>query len=300
MAITASTKTTDFSGFLSPTQAEPYFLAARQASVVQQLARQVPLGIAGANVPVVTSKVTAGWVAEGAAKPVSSGGLGLKNITPKKIAAIAVVSAEVVRANPGGYMELIRGDIAEAFAIAFDSATLHGTNTPFATYVDNGSSTQEFTGTTPAFTAVYDDINAGFSTLVNAGKKVTGFAWDSRMEPVFNGVKDTAGRPLYLDSPYSEQAGPFRTGSMFGRRTFVGDGIYASTPKIFGYAGDWSQAIWGVVGGITYDVSTETAVTINGALVSLWENNLVAIRAEAEYGFLLNDPASFVKYTNAS
>lgn len=300
MAQTAATKTTDFSGFLTPEQAEPYFLAARQQSVVQQLARQVPLGIAGANVPVVTSKVQAGWVQEGGQKPASSGGLGLKNITPKKIAAIAVVSAEVVRADPGGYMELIRGDIAEAFAVAFDSAALHGTSTPFATNIDTGSSTQEFTGTAPAFTAVYDDINAGFSTLINAGKKVNGFAWDSRMEPVFNGVKDTAGRPLYLDSPYSEQSGPFRTGQMFGRRAFVGDGIYAATPKIYGYAGDWTQAIWGSVGGITYDVSTETAVTINGALVSLWENNLVAIRAEAEYGFLVNDPASFVKYTNAA
>lgn len=300
MAVTAATKTTDFSGFLTPEQAAPYFLAARQQSVVQQLARQVPLGIAGANIPVVTSKVQAGWVTEGGQKPTSSGGLGLKNITPKKIAAIAVVSAEVVRADPGGYMELIRGDIAEAFAVAFDQATLHGTSTPFATYIDNGSSTQEFTGTTPAFTAVYDDINAGFSTLINAGKKVNGFAWDSRMEPVFNGAKDSSGRPLYLDSPYAESAGPFRVGQMFGRKAFVGDGIYAATPKIYGYAGDWTQAIWGSVGGITYDVSTETAVTINGVLTSLWENNLVAVRAEAEYGFLVNDPASFVKYTNAA
>jgi hypothetical protein len=47
-------------------------------------------------------------------------------------------------------------------------------------------------------------------------------------------------------------------------------------------------------------VSTEAAVTINGALVSLFENNLVAILAEAEYGFLVNDPSSFVKFTNAA
>jgi hypothetical protein len=56
--------------------------------------------------------------------------------------------------------------------------------------------------------------------------------------------------------------------------------------------------VWGSVGGINYSVSTETAVTINGALVSLWENNLVAVRAEAEYGFLVNDTASFVKLAN--
>jgi hypothetical protein len=30
-------------------------------------------------------------------------------------------------------------------------------------------------------------------------------------------------------------------------------------------------------------------------LVSLWQNNLVAVRVEAEFGVLVNDPESFVK-----
>jgi hypothetical protein len=80
----------------------------------------------------------------------------------------------------------------------------------------------------------------------------------------------------------------------------MGEGIYTATPKIYAYLGDWSQVAWGAVGEISYRVSTEAAVTINGALVSLYENNLVAILAEAEYGFLVNDPAAFVKYTNAA
>jgi hypothetical protein len=44
-------------------------------------------------------------------------------------------------------------------------------------------------------------------------------------------------------------------------------------------------------------VSTEATVTLGGNLVSLYENNLVAILAEAEYGFLCNDPQAFVRYT---
>jgi len=52
------------------------------------------------------------------------------------------------------------------------------------------------------------------------------------------------------------------------------------------------------VGGISYDISTQATVTVNGALVSLWENNLVAVRAEAEYGFLVNDTAAFCKLAN--
>jgi HK97 family phage major capsid protein len=280
MAVTAATTLSGFSGFLNRDQSGPIFERAAQMSVVQQLARRVELGIAG--------------------QPASAGTMSLKTMDPKKLAVIAVVSAEVVRANPGNYMNVIREQVAEAFAVAFDAAALHGTSSPFSTNLDTGSSTQEFTGTTPAFTAVWDDLNAGMATLVNAGKRVTGWAFDSRMEPVLNGVKDTAGRPLFIESPLTETAGPIRAGRLMGRSAFVGDGIYAATPKIYGYAGDWTQAAWGAVGGITYDISTESTVTINGALVSLWENNLVGVRAEAEYGWLVNDPASFVKFTNAA
>lgn len=300
MAVTAATKNSDFTGFLNREQSAAIFEKAAQVSVVQQLAQRVPLGINGQQIPVVTGKMSAGWVGEGAQKPASSGSMALKTIDPKKIAAIAVVSAEVVRANPGGYMDLIRPQIAEAFAVAFDAAALHGTSSPFATNLDTGSSTQEFTGTTPAFTAVYDDVNAGLATLVNAGKDPNGFAWDRRMEPIFNGAKDSSGRPLFVDATYTETNGPFRVGSLLGYQAFLGRGIYAATPKIYGYLGDWSQVVWGAVGGISYKVSTEASVTLNGSLVSLFENNLVAILAEAEYGFLVNDAASFVKFTNAS
>ena len=300
MAITAATKLSDFSGFLNREQSAAIFEQAAKTSVVQQLAPRIQLGINGQSIPVVTGKVTAGWVAEGAQKPASKGSIALKTMDPKKIAAVAVVSAEVVRANPGGYMDLLRPQIAEAFATSFDAAALYGTNSPFSTNLSTGSSTQEFTGTAPAFTAVYDDLNAGLGTLVNAGKKLTGWAFDNRFEPVLNGSKDTSNRPLFVESPFTETAGPIRQGRLLGRNAYIGDGIYDATSKTYGFAGDWSQAAWGAVGGISYKVSTEATVTINGTLVSLFENNLVAILAEAEYGWLVNDPSSFVKFTNAA
>lgn len=298
MAITAATKLSDFSGFLNREQSAAIFEQAAKTSVVQQLAPRVQLGVNGQSIPVVTGKIGAGWVAEGAQKPASKGTMALKTMDPKKIAAIAVVSAEVLRANPGGYVDLIRPQIAEAFAVAFDAAALYGTASPFTTNLATGSSVQEFTGTTPAFTAVYDDLNAGLSTLVNAGKKLTGWAFDNRFEPVLNGSKDTANRPLFIEQPFTETNGPVREGRLLGRQAFIGDGIYDAATKTYGFAGDWTQAAWGAVGGISYNVSTEATVTINGVLTSLWENNLVAILAEAEYGFLVNDPASFVRFAN--
>ena len=307
MAITAATKTSEFSGFLKPELAQAYFDQAKKQSTVQQLARQVPLGINGEEIPVVTSKPTAGWVAEGGQKPATSGSLALKTLTPKKLAAIAVVSAEVVRANPGNYINILRDDIAEAFAVAFDAAALHGTNSPFGegNFIDATTKTVELGTTTKANGGVYGDVVAGLKVLVDDGKKLNGFAFDRKVEPTFLSATDNNGRPLFVETPLDVTTSVITPGRLIGRPAFIGDGIstpvVSGTPNtggIVGYGGDWSQAVWGTVGGISYDVSTQSTVTINGALVSLWENNLVAIRAEAEYGFLVNDPQAFVKYTD--
>ena len=300
MAITAATKLSDFSGFLSREQAQPIFERAARSSVVQSLAPEVPLGPSGTAIPVVTGRLSAGWVAEGAQKPASSGALSLKNMDPKKLATIAVVSAEVVRANPGNFMGILRNQVGDAFASAFDAAALHGTSTPFSTYVAQTTKSVEIGTTTQANGGIFGDINAGLSLLVNDGKRLSGFALDDRFEPLLNGAVDTSGRPIFIDTPVVDNAGPIRQGRLLGRSAYIGEGVYLESTDTYGFGGDWSQAAWGVVGGISYKVSTEATVTINGSLVSLFENNLVAVLAEAEYGFLVNDTAAFVEYVNAA
>jgi HK97 family phage major capsid protein len=311
MAVSAATALSGFSGFLTPEQAGPIFQKTLQSSVVQTLAQKIPLGAAGVTVPVVTGEMSAGWVAEGAAKPASSASLALKTMSPKKIATIAIVSAEVVRANPGGYMDLIRPQIAKAFAVAFDSAVLHGTSTPFANYLDQSAKAAELGAHTGAEGSVYRDLNTALELLVRDGKYLTGWALDAVMEPTLLAGVDNNGRPIFLpiEPPYetTDPASPgstgqpiVRNGRLFGRPTSMAPGVAtADLRTIVGYAGDWSQVVWGQIGGISYDVSTQATATINGTLTSLWENNLVGIRAETEFGFLCNDVQAFVKLTNA-
>jgi HK97 family phage major capsid protein len=313
MAITAPTVTTDFSGFLNPEMAGPIFERAARSSAVMRLAQQVPLGGNGKAIPVVTGRMGAGWVSQGGQKPAFAGALDLKTMEPKKIASIAVVSAEVVRANPGNYMNLIRNQVAEAFAIAFDQAALYDkgpTGTagggPFTTWIAQTTKSVELGTTTQANGGVHADIVAGLQALVADGKRLSGFALGDVMEPILLSAVDSTGRPIYIDTPLDETTTAVRPGRLIGRPSFMGEGIAepvpgtASTTYTVGFGGDWTQAAWGVVGGITYDVSTEATVTINGALTSLWEHNLVAVRAEAEYGWLVNDPESFVEYTETT
>lgn len=309
MAITAATVTGDFSGFLSPAQSAPIFEKARRFSAVQSLVRQIPLAANGVAIPVTTGKPTVGWIAEAGKKPASAGTMTLKTITPKKAAAIVVTSAEVVRANPGGYMDTLRPSLAEAFGTAFDKAALHDQGPdgtagagPFSTFIDQTTKSVELGTAAQADGGIHGDLVAAMTLLVNDSKKLTGWALDDRIEPLLLGETDTTGRPLWIDMPSdSFEQGEVAGGRLLRRPAVMADGIYSGvTADIEGYGGDWREAVWGVVGGISYDVSDEATVTINGALVSLWENNLVAIRAEAEYGFLVNDVEAFVKLLNAA
>ena len=298
MAQNAATQTGAFSGFLAPEQAQNYFEQARYNSSVMQLARKVPVGINGQQITVSTSKAKAGWVGEGQRKPASESGIGLKSFKPHKIAAISVVSAEVVRANPGNYMQILRDDIAESIGVAFDAAVLHGTESPFGAYIDQTTKSVELGSTAQGAGGVYGDIVAGLKTLVDDKKKLTGFAFDSVVEPTFLSSVDANGRPLFVETPLENTTSVITPGKLIGRSAFIGDGI--SNGNIVGYGGDWSQIVWGAVGGLSYTVSTEATVTLNGELVSLWENNLVAILAEAEYGVMINDVNAFVKFTEGA
>lgn len=304
MAISAATKLSDFEGFIYPEEAAPIFDDAQRQSVVQQLVRRVPLPISGAAIPVVTTKPTANWVAEGGTKPATGAGLGLVTLEPKKLAAIAVISAEVVRANPGGYSQTLRRELAGAFATAFDYAALHnlggdGTGTgPFEHYIGETSKSVSLGSSSASEGGVYKDIVNGLSELVESGKKLNGFAFDSVAEPLFLGNVDTSGHPLFTDTPLDETTSVVTPGRLIGRRAFIGDGVAAD--DVIGFGGDWSKAAWGVVGGISFRVSTEATVTINGQLTSLFEKNLVAVLAEAEYGFNVADVDAFVAYTQGS
>lgn len=299
MSITAAKKLSDFNGFIKPELAGPIFDEAAKGSAAMSLIRKVPLGASGQAFPIVTSKPTANWTAEGAQKHTTEAGLGLVKMEPKKLTAIAVASQEVIRANPGGYSETLAGLLADAFARAFDLAVFHnkggdgnGTS-PFETTLAATTKSVTLGAATGANT--YDDLVKAMSLNLQGTpkKQVTGFAFDTGFEIDLLSAKDTAGRPLFAEAAYTGAVPALRSGSVLGRTTYMHENV--GLDKTVGFAGDWTKAAWGTVGGITMDISTEATVTIGGQLVSLYENNLVAVRAEAEYGFALADKDAFVK-----
>ena len=299
----AQTGDTMFAGYLDPVQAQDYFAEAEKVSVVQRVARKIPMGTTGVKIPHWTGDVSASWLGEGDMKPITKGDLESQTVVPAKIATIFVASAETVRANPANYLNTMRTKVATAIALSFDDAVLHGTDTPFGAFVDEATDSVSIGD--PDTQSPYSAIGVtGLDFLVSGDPpyKWSGTLLDDVAEPLLNGALDLNGRPLFVESVYTDVVSPYREGRILGRPTYISD--HVSTGTTVGYMGDWSQVVWGQVGGISFDVSDQATLNLGTFacpnFVSLWQHNLVAVRVEAEYGALVNDPEACVKLTNTT
>ena len=100
------------------------------------------------------------------------------------------------------------------------------------------------------------------------------------------------GRPVYRSRAVTPAA------------TLDADGSGAGTTKfnVLGITGDWAQAIWGTVQGVSISFSDQAVLYVDGGVndIHLWQQNMFAVRAEIEIGFVVADPKAFVLLTTAA
>ncbi|MDV6975331.1 phage major capsid protein [Mycobacterium intracellulare] len=308
--------TGDFSAFLKPEEAQDYFAEIEKTSIVQKIARKIPMGPTGITVPFWDGAVQANWIGETERKPITKGSFDHWELEPTKIAVIFAESAEVVRLNPLNYAQTMKTKIAEAIALAFDNATIHGINKPtkFSGYL--AETTQEVSLVDPDGAGVassnnaYDAFVNGLAILTDGGHKWRGSLMDEESEVYFLKSKDDVGRPLFIESTYTEDVVPVRSGRLVNRPVVMNDHVAngAKGSRLLGLMGDFSQVIWGQIGGLSFDVTDQATLDFGGPdpdtgvwvpnLISLWQHNMVAVRCEAEFAFKVNKKDAFVKLTD--
>jgi HK97 family phage major capsid protein len=282
------------------------------ASVVQQLARQVSVPGSGLTIPVISGEPTASWVAESEDKPVSRHTLNKLSLTPKKLAVIEPFSDEFRRDLPGLYAELVRR-LPNSLALAFDAAAIAGDRTQIGSLYDEGeaAATNADLQTLDA-TDTYGDILAAITKVATNGYDANGIAVSPSGEALLMGAVSTTGSPLFLPNAMGSSG----VGSVFGRPVFRSrnvkfaavdadidaDGSGGGTTEVdslYGIVGQWDQAIWGTVEGVKVSFSDQATLTDGGTTINLWQRNMFAVRAEIEIGFVVADPKAFVFLTDA-
>lgn len=276
------------SGVLLPEEVSGEILAkVQEASAIQQRARQIALPGSGVAFQTITGEPTAAWVGETAEKPVSNGTVGSKVIRPYKLAVIETFSNEF-RRDKNALYNALAGRLPAALAKKFDTTVFHGT-APGSDFDTLDGSTAVSLGT-----GVYDGVVSAMNTVAIAGYDMNGIILAPQGEGLLYGEKDANERPLFLNNAATDGS----IGSVLGRPIFKSRAAYLdTTTDVLGFAGDWSQAMWGTVEGVSVKISDQASLTVGAETINLFQQNMFAVLAEIEVGFIVADEAAFVKLT---
>lgn len=265
---------------------------ALEESAVMQLAQQIALPGPGVTVPVITGDAAADWVGETAEKPVSEAALNKKVIKPYKLAVIELFSNEFKRDLPRVYDELARR-LPSSIGKKFDETVFAGTTPGTGFDVLTNSSAVNIQDTSDSKT-IYKQLVAALSTVAAADAELTGWAFSPKADPILLGAVDTTGRPIFVPTANDGAIGSLLGAPVVRTRRSYKQG---TSNDALGFAGDWSQAFWGIVDGINISISEEATVNDGTNQINLWQRNMFAIRVEAELAFAVKDADAFVKLT---
>ena len=237
--------------------------------------RRIPFN---ASVPIQTAGGSYGWVGQGLAKSVTSLAFSSAKLEISKAAGIVVLTEELVRISTPSAEAIVQTDMIAGIAAFLDTQFIDPT-VAYLANVHPASITNGLTGI-PSANDPYKDLLAllqafaannvplaGATLILSETNALAMAFWrDSLGNPVFPGITVTGGEAQGIKVVTSKAAGS--------------NVILVYPPSIL-YADD---------GGVTIDVSREASVQMDSApdapptattvLVSLWQNNLVGLRAE--------------------
>ena len=258
-----------------PTEVSSEILAKTQEdSAVMTLARQIALPGRGLTIPVITGDPEASWVDETDPKPISNPGLSTKIMQAYKLAVIVPFSNEFRRDDAALYDALV-DRLPLALASKFDATVFHGT-APGSNFDTFASVTAQSFGTDE-----YAALVAADSDIAVHGGTLNGFVLSPQGRGALLAAVDGNQRPLFINN-VEDGAIPRLLGAPveLSKAAYLND-----TTDVLGFAGDWSEAMYGTVEGVQIDISDQATLTISGSPVNLWERNMFAVRAEIEVGF---------------
>lgn len=245
--------------------------------------RQVPFNL---RIQRQTAGVAGSFVGEGAPKPVNAMAFDSITMTWAKAAVIVVLSDELVRFSNPSAEALARRDLVAGVAEYLDKRFIDpgyaGVANVSPSSITNGITPVASTGSTLA--AITNDVESMFAGFVAANLKLRTGAWV--MTPM------TALRLSLLRNTNDEFAFPainMNGGTWFGLPVVTSNSAVAagSPSEQLIVLLDQEEILVADEGGITIDMSMEASLQMNDApsggatsLVSLWQNNLIGLRAE--------------------
>ncbi|WP_202444516.1 phage major capsid protein [Schauerella aestuarii] len=253
--------------------------------------RQVPFNI---SMPRQTSGGAAYWVGEGQAKPLTSLAFDQVTLRWTKLATIAVISDELARFSQPSAETILRDQLAAAVIQQMDADFVNPANAGTANVkpasITNGVTAVPSSGSGEA--SVNADIQAVFAPFIAANLAPTNAVWIMSATNALglSLMKNALGQRSFPDV---NMAG----GTFWGMPVIVSEAV--GNIVILANAQDILLADDGQVSidasreaSLQMDSAPDSPPTATTVMVSLWQNNLLAIRAERYVNWLKARPAA--------
>lgn len=241
--------------------------------------RQVPFNV---SVPSQTGGGTYSWVGQGNAKPVTSAAFATVTVPFAKAAGIIVLTEELVRLSTPSAEATVREEMIAGMGQFLDTQLVDPAVAAVANVnpasITNGAATAAASGVTGA--AARADLAARVATFTAANIPLDGSVWLMSDSNAFGiGMSLNAlGQPLFPGF------GP-EGGSIMGIPVVVSNNVGNRVVLVHA-----PSILFADEGGVSIDVSREASIQMDSApsnpsdattvLVSLWQRNLVGLRAE--------------------
>lgn len=249
--------------------------------------RRVPF-----RVPLIgqTSGGSGYWVGEGKAKPLTKFDFNRTTLEPLKVANIAVLSEEAIMYSSPAADVLVRDQLAQALAARLDVDFIDPAKTAVAN-ISPASITNGATSTAASGTGTADDVRADLRTLYSGF--IAANNTPSNAVLIMNGT--TALALSLMTNALGQPEFPTVTmtgGTLNGVPVIVSEYIPSDSTGSIVVMANASDIYLGDEGGIMVDMSREASLEMDNApshnsdtptgtsLVSLWQTNSVAMRAE--------------------
>jgi HK97 family phage major capsid protein len=252
--------------------------------------RRVPFNI---KMPAQVSGSSANWVGEGKPKPVSALSFNTVTLGFSKAAGIVVMTDELVRFSNPSAEAIVQRDmiatIAQFLDVQFIDPAIAAVAGVHPASITNGAPNIPASGVTAD--ALRQDIGTLFAMFVQANMSIRGAYWimDPIMALSIGMLSNALGQ--------AEFPGINMNGGIFFGLPVV---VSSNVPHVAGSEGPPvveastmivlclpSEILLADDGGVTLDASREASLQLDDApaagaatLVSLWQNNMVALRAE--------------------
>lgn len=253
--------------------------------------RRVPFNI---SMPRQTSGGAAYWVGEGAPKPLTSLAFDQVTLRWTKLATIAVISEELARFSQPSAETILRDQLAQAVIQQMDADFVNPANAGTANVkpasITNGVTAVVSSGGDEA--SVNNDIQAIFAPFIAANLAPTNAVWIMSATNALglSLMKNALGQRAFPDV---NMAG----GTFYGMPVVVSEAV--GNIVILANAQDILLADDGQVSidasreaSLQMDSAPDNPATATTVMVSLWQNNLLAIRAERYVNWLKARAAS--------